>query len=106
VPLCEAFHYTFKHNCIHLTSLNSNLFSDYTTVIMAPVPKATELKDLFSLKGKVVIVTGASGPTGIGTEAARGCAEFGADVCTFSCGRQRMIEPNTEPASHYLQQQS
>lgn len=48
------------------------------------VPKATELKDLFSLKGKVVIVTGASGPTGIGTEAARGCAEFGADLAVRS----------------------
>lgn len=27
-----------------------------------PVPKAESLKELFSLKGKVVIVTGASGP--------------------------------------------
>merc|ERR1712032_153326 len=45
-----------------------------------PVPQAEELKDLLSLKGKVVIVTGASGPTGIGIEAARGCAEFGANV--------------------------
>lgn len=43
------------------------------------------LKDLLSLKGKVVIVTGASGATGIGTEAARGCAEMGADVAiTYS----------------------
>lgn len=50
-----------------------------------PVPQADSLKDLFNLKGKVVIVTGASGPTGIGTEAARGCAEFGADVAiTYS----------------------
>ena len=32
------------------------------------VPKADSLKDLFSLKGKVVVVTGASGPTGIGVE--------------------------------------
>lgn len=48
-------------------------------------PKADSLKDLFSLKGKVVVVTGASGPTGIGTEAARGCAEMGADVAiTYS----------------------
>lgn len=36
--------------------------------------------DLLSLKGKVVVVTGASGPTGIGIEAARGCAEMGADI--------------------------
>lgn len=44
------------------------------------VPKSDSLKDLFSLKGKVVVVTGASGPRGMGIEAARGCAEMGADV--------------------------
>ena len=32
------------------------------------------------MKGKVVVVTGASGPKGMGIEAARGCAEMGADV--------------------------
>ncbi len=32
------------------------------------VPKEDSLKDLLSLKGKVVCVTGASGPTGIGIE--------------------------------------
>ncbi|KAB5513175.1 mannitol dehydrogenase [Coniochaeta sp. 2T2.1] len=49
------------------------------------VPQAESLKDLFSLKGKVVIVTGASGPRGIGIEAARGCAEMGADLAiTYS----------------------
>ncbi|KAK4915980.1 hypothetical protein LTR28_013477, partial [Elasticomyces elasticus] len=49
------------------------------------VPQTDSLKELFSLKGKVVIVTGASGATGIGTEAARGCAEMGADVAiTYS----------------------
>ena len=42
------------------------------------IPKAEGLMDLFSLKGKVVIVTGASGPRGMGIEAARGCAEMGA----------------------------
>ncbi|KHN93677.1 L-xylulose reductase [Metarhizium album ARSEF 1941] len=42
-------------------------------------PKADRLTDLFSLKGKVVVVTGASGPRGMGIEAARGCAEMGAD---------------------------
>ena len=45
-----------------------------------PVPKAERLTDLFSLKGRVVIITGASGPRGMGIEAARGCAEMGADV--------------------------
>ncbi|KAL2350594.1 hypothetical protein BJ546DRAFT_389724 [Cryomyces antarcticus] len=47
---------------------------------MIDVPKAESLRDLFSLKGKVVVVTGASGPKGMGIEAARGCAEMGADV--------------------------
>jgi sorbose reductase len=56
------------------------------------VPQATELKDLFNLKGKVVIVTGASGATGIGTEAARGCAEFGADVASMLDLHARPIE--------------
>ena len=52
---------------------------------MIEIPKTDSLKDMFSLKGKVVVVTGASGATGIGTEAARGCAEMGADVAiTYS----------------------
>lgn len=38
------------------------------------IPKADSLLDLFSLKGKVVVVTGASGARGMGIEAARGCA--------------------------------
>jgi len=38
------------------------------------IPKAESLLDLFSLKGKVVVVTGASGARGMGIEAARGCA--------------------------------
>ena len=33
---------------------------------MIEVPKAESLKELFSLKGKVVVVTGASGPRGMG----------------------------------------
>lgn len=52
-----------------------------------PVPQANSLHDLFSLKGKVVVVTGASGPRGIGIEAARGCAEFGADVAITYASR-------------------
>ncbi|KAI1344501.1 putative sorbitol/xylulose reductase [Xylariaceae sp. FL0016] len=51
------------------------------------VPKAERLVDLLSLKGKVVIVTGASGPRGIGLEAARGCAEMGANVAITSFKR-------------------
>ncbi|KAJ5100426.1 hypothetical protein N7456_006478 [Penicillium angulare] len=44
------------------------------------IPKSDKLADLFSLKGKVVVVTGAAGAQGIGYEAARGCAEMGASV--------------------------
>lgn len=49
------------------------------------IPTANSLLDLFSLRGKVVVVTGASGPRGIGMEAARGCAEMGANLAiTYS----------------------
>lgn len=51
------------------------------------VPKANGLLDLLSLKGKVVVVTGASGPRGIGIEAARGCAEMGAHVAITYASR-------------------
>jgi sorbose reductase len=61
-----------------------------------PVPKADSLKELLSLKGKVVIVTGASGPTGIGTEAARGCAEMGADVAITYSSRKEGGEKNAK----------
>src|SRR5215475_7427315 len=60
------------------------------------VPTTTSLHDLFSLKGKVVIVTGASGPTGIGTEAARGCAEMGADVAITYSSRPKGGEENAK----------
>jgi len=60
----------------------------------SPIPTSTSLKDLFSLKGKVVVVTGASGPTGIGTEAARGCAEMGADVAITYASRPQGGEAN------------
>jgi len=58
------------------------------------VPKAESLMDMFSLKGKVVIVTGASGPRGIGIEAARGCAEMGADVAITYASRGEGAEKN------------
>ncbi|KAG5996513.1 L-xylulose reductase [Claviceps lovelessii] len=60
------------------------------------VPKADRLTDLFSLKGKVVVVTGASGPRGMGIEAARGCAEMGADVAITYSSRKEGAEKNVE----------
>jgi len=64
-----------------------------------PVPQAEGLKDLFSLKGKVVIVTGASGPKGMGIEAARGCAEMGATVAITYAGRKEGGEKNAKEIS-------
>jgi len=63
------------------------------------IPKAEELKDLFSLKGKVVVVTGASGPRGMGIEAARGCAEFGADLAITYASRPEGGEKNAKELS-------
>ena len=60
------------------------------------VPKADHLKDLFSLKGKVVVVTGASGPRGMGIEAARGVAEMGGDVAITYGGRKEGGERNAK----------
>ncbi|OAA65226.1 sorbitol xylulose reductase [Niveomyces insectorum RCEF 264] len=56
--------------------------------------QASHLLDLFSLKGKVVVVTGASGPRGMGIEAARGCAEMGADVAITYSSRKEGAEAN------------
>ncbi|TKA22597.1 putative NADP-dependent mannitol dehydrogenase [Salinomyces thailandicus] len=63
------------------------------------IPKATELKDLLSLKGKTVVVTGASGPRGMGIEAARGCAEMGADVAITYASRAEGGIKNAEDLS-------
>jgi len=63
------------------------------------VTKAESLKDMFSLKGKVVIVTGASGPRGMGIEAARGCAEMGATVAITYGGRKEGGEKNAKEIS-------
>lgn len=60
------------------------------------IPKASRLQDLFSLKGKVVVITGASGPRGMGIEAARGCAEMGADVALTYSSRKEGAEKNVE----------
>jgi len=60
------------------------------------VPKAERLLDLLSLKGKVVVVTGASGPRGMGIEAARGCAEMGATVAITYASRKEGAEKNVE----------
>ncbi|KAH7374805.1 L-xylulose reductase [Plectosphaerella cucumerina] len=61
---------------------------------MIEIPKASSLTDLFSLKGKVVVVTGASGPRGMGIEAARGAAEFGADLAITYSSRKEGAEKN------------
>lgn len=61
---------------------------------MIPVPKQEKLLDLLSLKGKVVVVTGASGPRGMGIEAARGCAEMGANVAITYSSRKEGAEKN------------
>lgn len=66
------------------------------------MPTASRLLDLFSLKGKVVVVTGASGPRGMGIEAARGCAEMGADLAlTYSSRRQGAEKNKAELEKEY-----
>lgn len=57
-------------------------------------PQTSKLADMFSLKGKVVVVTGASGERGIGTEAARGVAEMGANVAITYSSRKEGAEKN------------
>lgn len=59
-----------------------------------PVPKANSLTDLLSLKGRVVAITGASGDRGMGIEAARGCAEMGANLAITYASRPEGGEKN------------
>ena len=60
------------------------------------IPKTESLMDMFSLKGKVVVVTGASGPRGMGIEAARGCAEMGANLAITYSSRPAGGEKNAK----------
>ncbi len=62
--------------------------------MLVPIPSATRLLDLLSLKGKVIVVTGAAGPRGIGLEAARGCAEMGASIALTWSTRKEGAEKN------------
>lgn len=55
--------------------------------------------DLFSLKGKVVVITGASGARGMGIEAARGCAEMGANLAITYSSRPEGGEKNAKELS-------
>ena len=63
------------------------------------VPKADHLLDLLSMKGKVAVVTGASGPRGMGIEAARGLAEMGADLAITYASRPEGGIKNAEELS-------
>ncbi|KAH9838894.1 putative NADP-dependent mannitol dehydrogenase [Teratosphaeria destructans] len=66
------------------------------------IPKTDSLKEMFNLKGKVVVITGASGPKGMGIEAARGAAEFGADVAiTYASRAEGGIKNAEELAKTY-----
>ncbi|KAF2169917.1 hypothetical protein M409DRAFT_64345 [Zasmidium cellare ATCC 36951] len=63
------------------------------------IPEGEHLLDLLSLKGRVVVVTGASGPKGMGIEAARGCAELGADIAITYASRAEGGIKNAEQLS-------
>lgn len=58
--------------------------------------KTESLKDMLSLKGKVVAITGASGPRGMGIEAARGAAEMGAKIAITYASRKEGAEKNAK----------
>lgn len=59
-------------------------------------PSSERLHDLLGLKGKVVVVTGASNSQGIGIEAARGCAELGASIALTYFSRAESCLKNAE----------
>ncbi|KAF9888551.1 hypothetical protein FE257_008482 [Aspergillus nanangensis] len=64
-----------------------------------PIPTASKLTDLLSLKGKVIVITGASNPRGIGLEAARGCAEMGANIAITYHTRSAEAHQNAQALS-------
>src|SRR5271163_531840 len=64
-----------------------------------PIAMADSLMEMFSLKCRVIMVTGASGDKGIGIEAARGCAEMGANVAITYSSRPEGGEKNAKELS-------
>lgn len=69
---------------------------------MTSIPQASTLPDLFSLKDKVIVVTGAGNPRGIGFEAARGCAEMGASIAiTYHTRKDEAITNASTLTSSY-----
>src|SRR5256885_961180 len=77
-------------------NIHSTIITDTMPVQGNGIPEASRLSDLFSLKGKVVVVTGASGPRGMGIEAARGCAEMGAGLAITYSSRPDRARKNAE----------
>lgn len=66
------------------------------------IPESEKLMDLLSMKGKVAVVTGASGPKGMGIEAARGLAEMGADLAiTYASRAEGGLKNAEELAKEY-----
>lgn len=69
---------------------------------MTSIPQVSTLPGLFSLKDKVIVVTGVGNPRGIGFEAASGCAEMGASVAiTYHTRKEEAIANASTLASSY-----
>ena len=63
-------------------------------------PQSQRLLDLFSLKDRVIVVTGASSAHGIGIEVARVCAELGANVVLTYASRRASCVENARHLEH------
>jgi sorbose reductase len=84
----------FNHQ---FTSIKLSQFHTTPTFTMPiSIPKPESLLELFSMKGKVAVVTGASGPRGMGIEAARGLAEMGANLAITYSSRPEGGEKNAK----------